>query len=466
MSDYFIRTNRQLIERNKTLQKIKKILDDLNIRFFLEGGVLLGAIRNNEFIKWDHDVELGVISENLYPNILKILTKAEKQNLKISFVDNNYNNLKINIYEHWHSKFSILGFKKTSNFLERDIYKYPSKFFYPMKSILFMGKKYEIPNNIDEFLTWTYGDWRKEVKSRNNRVYLNNDVFNSKLKIYTKKFIPFLKNFINKYFYKATNFLNYINREPLFKFMIKSLLNKKKILFYDIGSNDGSESVLVLKKNIESKSIIIEPYKKHIEIIKERLSKLKINKNRYKILNFAASNKNYIGNFYINLKLSNLSTSFKQNEGKSIKIKYKKLSSLLSKKKNNNFIIFKMDLEGSEYYVLKDIIKFLIKNKNIAILIELHPTKYKRGQMEILFKQLFKNGYNIKFVESAGSSIPFEFKKNNLKPFLVSGSRGLYKNVSKKFVLENAFLPKYKLSNFGKGFIDKLIRSIMLEKNE
>ena len=52
-----------------------------------------------------------VISENLYPNILKILTKAEKQNLKISFVDNNYNNLKINIYEHWHSKFSILGFK-------------------------------------------------------------------------------------------------------------------------------------------------------------------------------------------------------------------------------------------------------------------------------------------------------------------------------------------------------------------
>ena len=27
-----------------------------------------------------------------------------------------------------------------------------------------MGKKYEIPNNIDEFLTWTYGDWRKEVK--------------------------------------------------------------------------------------------------------------------------------------------------------------------------------------------------------------------------------------------------------------------------------------------------------------
>ena len=168
-----------------------------------------------------------------------------------------------------------------------------------MKSILFMGKKYEIPNNIDEFLTWTYGDWRKEVKSRNNRVYLNNDVFNSKLKIYTKKFIPFLKNFINKYLYKATNFLNYINREPLFKFMIKSLLNKKKILFYDIGSNDGSESVLVLKKNIESKSIIIEPYKKHIEIIKERLSKLKINKNRYKILNFVASNKIYLLFLYL-----------------------------------------------------------------------------------------------------------------------------------------------------------------------
>ena len=60
-----------------------------------------------------------------------------------------------------------------------------------MKSILFMGKKYEIPNNIDEFLTWTYGDWRKEVKSRNNRVYLNNDVFNSKLKFTQKNLFHF-----------------------------------------------------------------------------------------------------------------------------------------------------------------------------------------------------------------------------------------------------------------------------------
>ena len=39
-----------------------------------------------------------------------------------------------------------------------------------------------------------------------------------------------------------------------------------------------------------------------------------------------------------------------------------------------------MDLEESEYYVLKDIM-YLIKIK-IYILIELHPTKYKRGQMK------------------------------------------------------------------------------------
>ena len=78
MSDFFIRTNKQLLERNKTLQKIKKILDDLGINFFLQGGVLLGAIRNKNFIKWDHDVEVGVFSDKLEKNLIKILNKAHQ----------------------------------------------------------------------------------------------------------------------------------------------------------------------------------------------------------------------------------------------------------------------------------------------------------------------------------------------------------------------------------------------------
>ncbi len=58
MNDHFDRNKKQLSERNQTLQKIKKVLDNLKITFFLEGVVLLGAVRNKNFIKWDHDVEI------------------------------------------------------------------------------------------------------------------------------------------------------------------------------------------------------------------------------------------------------------------------------------------------------------------------------------------------------------------------------------------------------------------------
>lgn len=119
MNDFFIRTNKQLSERNKTLQKIKKILDDLKITFFLEGGVLLGAVRNKNFIKWDHDVEVGVFSEKINKKkIINILEKAHDLNLDIEFVDSSVNNFKINLREHNHTKFSILGFKKKKNILK------------------------------------------------------------------------------------------------------------------------------------------------------------------------------------------------------------------------------------------------------------------------------------------------------------------------------------------------------------
>ena len=263
MTDFFIRTNQQLVERNKTLKKIKKILNDLKINFFLEGGVLLGAIRNKNFIKWDHDVQVGVLSDSFERNIIKILYKAHQKNLNILSVDSDNNNLKINLFEHYHTKFSILGFKKTKNFLERNIYRYPSKFFSPMKSLNFLGEKYDIPNNVHEFLSWTYGDWKKEVKSRNNRVYLNKRVFNSKLNLHLKKNFSIIKllfyQFSKKFF--VLNFFKFqINS---FQYFINTS-NKKKIIYFDIASNNSFENLKIISNNIIHRAIVIESKKKNI----------------------------------------------------------------------------------------------------------------------------------------------------------------------------------------------------------
>ena len=50
------RTPDELLTRKKEFLKICDILDELNINYFLQTGVLLGAVRDNDFIKWDWGV--------------------------------------------------------------------------------------------------------------------------------------------------------------------------------------------------------------------------------------------------------------------------------------------------------------------------------------------------------------------------------------------------------------------------
>ena len=60
-----IYSNKSLSIRNDGLKLISSILDKNEITHFLFMGVLLGAIRDNNFIKWDWDVELGCFSDIL-----------------------------------------------------------------------------------------------------------------------------------------------------------------------------------------------------------------------------------------------------------------------------------------------------------------------------------------------------------------------------------------------------------------
>lgn len=465
MNEIFDRTKKQLNERNQTLQKLKKILDSLKITFFLEGGVLLGSVRNKNFIKWDHDVELGVFREKFSKKkILDILHKIHDQELTIDFVDSSTDNFKINLHEHNHTKFSIIGFKKENGYMSRHMVKYPSNFFYPLNNISFLGKNYKIPNNVEDLLRWIYGDWKKEVRSRDINIYMTDKSLNSKFYTYLKKIKPRIKSFFKMkiHQFKSKDFIH--KREFLFRYMINSNNNKKNVLFFDIGSNDGIESIEFLKNNRLGKSIIIEPDKNNIKVIKKNLSKNYIDKKKFKIFNVAISSKNYNGYFYLNKKSSNLNSSIYNPLSNKVKIQYKVLKDFLIKFNNNNHLILKMDLEGDEVNVLKGSIKYLCKVKNISIILELHPLKYKKKEMYKIFKEFFKNGYKVKFVESAFNRSSCEFEKNGLIPFKVAGARKLFNNVDKNFILKNALTPNFGLKDFNPGFSFKIVRSIMIEK--
>ena len=72
-----IRTNKELEIRKDEFIKICNLFNKLNIRYFLQTGILLGAIRNNDLIKWDWDIEISVFSDEVVEKI-DLLIKPNK----------------------------------------------------------------------------------------------------------------------------------------------------------------------------------------------------------------------------------------------------------------------------------------------------------------------------------------------------------------------------------------------------
>ena len=71
MMDYTIRDLQLSIL--EILIEIKRICEDNNIRYFLEGGTCLGAIRHNGFIPWDDDADIAMPRQDyeIFKNLCK-----------------------------------------------------------------------------------------------------------------------------------------------------------------------------------------------------------------------------------------------------------------------------------------------------------------------------------------------------------------------------------------------------------
>ena len=77
------RTDKELHIRKKEFLEICDILDKSKINYFLQSGILLGAIRDNDLIKWDWDIEISVFSDEFLPKIDLIVDELKQNEFKI-----------------------------------------------------------------------------------------------------------------------------------------------------------------------------------------------------------------------------------------------------------------------------------------------------------------------------------------------------------------------------------------------
>lgn len=189
--------------KNKILDlflRLIKILNLLNIQYWLEGGTLLGAARSNKIIKWDDDIDISILltNEHLLLNNIELfnnenirLKKNKTTNLYWQ-IDNLYKskndidpNIHIDIflYEkiddiYYNTDFRFKYYDKLNGHCN-NLYKYSELF--PLKYILFENIIVSIPNKYNIILSNSLGkDYKNNAIVKHKNKYITSINLDSK----------------------------------------------------------------------------------------------------------------------------------------------------------------------------------------------------------------------------------------------------------------------------------------------
>ncbi|KAK9876209.1 hypothetical protein WA026_011340 [Henosepilachna vigintioctopunctata] len=156
-----------LAHLQKTAKYILEVLDHAGIRYWLESGSLLGAVRSADVLPWDHKVDIGFINDDT--NRCRWLQIAQNR----SVIDNRgffwEKILAGNLFRIYFSKYNkifvnLIPFFHKNGTMSRDIFydsyrnmEFSDNFLHPMSSIEFIGKNVPCPNNVRSFLELKFG---------------------------------------------------------------------------------------------------------------------------------------------------------------------------------------------------------------------------------------------------------------------------------------------------------------------
>tara|TARA_B100000900_G_scaffold407961_1_gene421498 strand:- start:585 stop:1223 length:639 start_codon:yes stop_codon:yes gene_type:complete len=172
------RTKKELLIRKKEFLIICNVLDEIKIKYFLNTGILLGAIRNKDFIKWDWDVEISVFSNDFLKKMNLISMKLQNKGFELIKINKNLNSLKLDFKGSCPksvTKYTIFSWNYSpyKNVYWRQDKTIPSKYLKKLSKIKFLGKTFNVPNNPKSYLKFAYNNWRTPLRTADKNTYIN-----------------------------------------------------------------------------------------------------------------------------------------------------------------------------------------------------------------------------------------------------------------------------------------------------
>uniref|UniRef100_A0A8D0CFZ3 Ribitol-5-phosphate transferase n=1 Tax=Salvator merianae TaxID=96440 RepID=A0A8D0CFZ3_SALMN len=152
----------------ETAKYVINILETSGVRYWLEGGTLLGAARYQDIIPWDYDVDLGIYLEDV-PNC-ELLRSAESGSIvdEKGFVwekavEGDF--YRVQYSEHNHLHVDLWPFYPKNGLMTKDTWmdhrqdvEFPEHFLKPLVPVPFAGFLALAPNNYRSFLELKFGE--------------------------------------------------------------------------------------------------------------------------------------------------------------------------------------------------------------------------------------------------------------------------------------------------------------------
>ncbi|XP_033108791.1 fukutin-related protein-like [Anneissia japonica] len=155
----------------ETAKHVFQILDDLDVRYWLEGGTLLGAARHKGIIPWDYDIDIGIYREDLDKiSYLQAVKQGGAVTDDQDFVwekawphEGDFYRVQYSSTNHLHV--DLWPFYSRDGVMTKDFWmeghkqdcEFPEQFLKPLVRIEFEGILAKAPNNHKEFLEFKFG---------------------------------------------------------------------------------------------------------------------------------------------------------------------------------------------------------------------------------------------------------------------------------------------------------------------
>lgn len=168
----------------KMLHDVTTELEKKKADYWLEGGTLLGVIRENRLLPWDNDMDISMFIKDRFKLVrvaiilwlkgYRISTRFYNRNMG-PFKKGELRMIKVRNYEKFRKKGEVMLDIFLKRKVEEDYFwtvgikspvlkSSPAKFYDKLTTVNFDRKDYMIPDDYEGYLTYRYGDWKKQVK--------------------------------------------------------------------------------------------------------------------------------------------------------------------------------------------------------------------------------------------------------------------------------------------------------------